>query len=178
MGLLLSPNLGPTPTSAVPAMTQLEANSPSPLHPAPREGTPLELSKHIEDLECDLDVALGEIEQKEKDLENKQIRIDILENKLKQTQIDVEAGVERNAQMAREQKKSEELLDEKDALIMRLQSEKEQMKAEACKLQLQWNEEKARQAKGSEQAEQEAGEVQRQLKQIVAEVAMCMGGEA
>ena len=58
--------------------------------------------------------------------------------------------------MAREQKKSEELLDEKDALIMRLQSEKEQMKAEACKLQLQWNEEKARQAKGSEQAEQEA----------------------
>ena len=34
--------------------------------------------------------------------------------------------------MAREQKKSEELLDEKDALIMRLQSEKEQMKAEAC----------------------------------------------
>ncbi len=80
--------------------------------------------------------------------------------------------------MAREQKKSEELLDEKDALIMRLQSEKEQMKAEACKLQLQWNEEKARQAKGSEQAEQEAGEVQRQLKQIVAEVAMCMGGEA
>ena len=52
------------------------------------------------------------------------------------------------------------------------------MKAEACKLQQQWNEEKARQAKGSEQAEQEAGEVQRQLKQIVAEVAMCMGGEA
>ncbi|KAK8820152.1 hypothetical protein WA577_006219, partial [Blastocystis sp. JDR] len=159
VGLLLSPNLGPTPTSAVPAMTQLEANSPLVSHPAPREGTPLELSKHIEDLECDLDVALGEIEQKEKDLENKQIRIDILENKLKQTQID----------MAREQKKSEELLDEKDALIMRLQSEKEQMKAEACKLQLQWNEEKARQAKGSEQAEQEAGEVQRQLKQIVAE---------
>lgn len=47
------------------------------------------MSKHIEDLECDLDVALGEIEQKEKDLENKQIRIDILENKLKQAQIDV-----------------------------------------------------------------------------------------
>ena len=79
VGLLLSPNLGPTPTSAVPAMTQLEANSPLVSHPAPREGTPLELSKHIEDLE------------------NKQIRIDILENKLKQTQIDVEAGVERNA---------------------------------------------------------------------------------
>lgn len=50
--------------------------------------------------------------------------------------------------MAREQKKSEELLDEKDALIMRLQSEKEQMKAEACKLQLQWNEEKARPSQG------------------------------
>lgn len=78
-------------------MTQLEVNSPLPLHPAPRESTPLELSKHIEDLECDLDVALGEIEQKEKDLESKQIRIDILENKLKQTQIDVEVGVERNA---------------------------------------------------------------------------------
>ena len=178
VGLLLSPNLGPTPTSAIPAMTQEEANSPLVSHPAPREGTPLELSKHIEDLECDLDVALGEIEQKEKDLENKQIRIDILENKLKQTQIDVEAGVERNAQMAREQKKSEELLDEKDALIMRLQSEKAQMKAEACKLQLQWNEEKARQAKGSEQAEQEAGEVQRQLKQIVAEVEVSEGSEA
>ena len=78
-------------------MTQLEANSPLVSHPAPREGITLELSKHIEDLECDLDVALGEIEQKEKDLESKQIRIDILENKLKQTQIDVEAGVERNA---------------------------------------------------------------------------------
>lgn len=89
MGLLLSPNVVPTPTSSIPVISQLETNPPLASHPVPKEGTPEELSKHIEDLECDLDVALGEIEQKEKDLESKQIRIDILENKLKQAQIDV-----------------------------------------------------------------------------------------
>lgn len=89
VGLLLSPNVVPTPTSSLPAISQLDTNPPSALNTVPREGTPQELSKHIEDLECDLDVALGEIEQKEKDLESKQIRIDILENKLKQAQIDV-----------------------------------------------------------------------------------------
>ena len=47
------------------------------------------LTEHIENLECDLDVALGQIDQKNRDIESKQIRIDILENKLKQLQIDV-----------------------------------------------------------------------------------------
>ena len=47
------------------------------------------LTEHIENLECDLDVALSQIDQKNRDIESKQIRIDILENKLKQLQIDV-----------------------------------------------------------------------------------------
>ena len=47
------------------------------------------LTEHIENLECDLDVALSQIDQKNRDIESKQIRIVILENKLKHLQIAV-----------------------------------------------------------------------------------------
>ena len=55
----------------------------------PREPDVNSLTEHIENLECDLDVARGQIDQKNRDIESKKIRIDILENKLKQLQIDV-----------------------------------------------------------------------------------------
>lgn len=114
------------------------------------------LTEHIENLECDLDVALGQIDQKNRDIESKQIRIDILENKLKQLQIDY----------TRDRQKDENLLNEKDAAIMKLQSEKEGLKAEIYKLQLERNEEKEKNMKGTELAEHEASEIQRQLKRI------------
>ena len=53
---------------------------------------------------------------------------------------------------------------------MKLQSEKEGLKAEIYKLQLERNEEKEKNMKGTELAEHEASEIQRQLKRIEDEV--------
>ena len=53
---------------------------------------------------------------------------------------------------------------------MKLQSEKEGLKAEIYKLQLERNEEKEKSMKGTELAEHEASESQRQLKRIEDEV--------
>ena len=53
---------------------------------------------------------------------------------------------------------------------MKLQSEKEGLKAGIYKLQLERNEEKEKNMKGTELAEHEASEIQRQLKRIEDEV--------
>ena len=53
---------------------------------------------------------------------------------------------------------------------MKLQSEKEGLKAEIYRLQIERNEEKEKNVKGTEMAEHEASEIQRQLKRIEDEV--------
>lgn len=47
------------------------------------------LRNHIDDLEHDLDEALAQLESHSQTLEDKDMRIDILENRLKQMKIDV-----------------------------------------------------------------------------------------
>ena len=49
----------------------------------------VELQNHINDLEHDLDEALAQVDSHIRALEDKDIRIDILENRLKQMKIDV-----------------------------------------------------------------------------------------
>ena len=49
-----------------------------------------DLQNHIDDLEHDLDEALAQIDANTQALEDKDMRIDILENRLKQMRIDVE----------------------------------------------------------------------------------------
>lgn len=55
-----------------------------------------DLQNHIDDLEHDLDEALAQIDANTKALEDKDMRIDILENRLKQMRIDVYINRENN----------------------------------------------------------------------------------
>jgi singapore isolate B (sub-type 7) whole genome shotgun sequence assembly, scaffold_0 len=61
------------------------------------------------------------------------------------------------------------LLDEKDALIMQLQSQVESNKAEYYKLQLSIGEEKAKRERSLKQSEKEASAIQEQLKRLMEE---------
>ena len=61
------------------------------------------------------------------------------------------------------------MLDEKDALIMQLQSQVESNKAEYYKLQLSIGEEKAKRERSLKQSEKEASAIQEQLKRLMEE---------
>lgn len=52
----------------------------------------ISLQNHIEDLEHDLDEALSQLDDNAHVLEDKNMRIDILENRIKQMRIDVLIG--------------------------------------------------------------------------------------
>lgn len=52
----------------------------------------ISLQNHIEDLEHDLDEALSQLDENSHVLEDKNMRIDILENRIKQMRIDVLIG--------------------------------------------------------------------------------------
>lgn len=57
-----------------------------------RSNDVISLQNHIEDLEHDLDEALSQLDENSHVLEDKNMRIDILENRIKQMRIDVLIG--------------------------------------------------------------------------------------
>ena len=75
-------------------------------------------------------------------------------------------------QADREKDKTESLLDEKDALLMQLQSQLESQKAEFFKLQISAGEEKQKAERSRKQGEKDAEAIQAELKRLTSEVAV------
>ncbi|KAK8808134.1 hypothetical protein WA171_001357 [Blastocystis sp. BT1] len=118
-----------------------------------------ELRHQLEEVEQELSVREEDCRLLRKSLEEKENRIDLLENKIKVMRIEID----------RDKDKTETLLDEKDALIMQLQSQVESNKAEYYKLQLSIGEEKAKRERSLKQSEKEASAIQEQLKRLMEE---------